>query len=282
MKKITSIKELKLKANEIRQDIIKMLAEAQSGHTAGALGMADVFTALYFNLLNIDPKKPDWKDRDRLILSNGHICAVQYACMAEAGYFKKNELMTFRKINSRLQGHPHNLSLPGIDSTGGPLGQGWSIAIGKALAAKMNKKKHKIFIITSDGEHQEGQTWEAIMFAGNKKLDNIIAIMDYNNIQISGNVSDINEIQPIEKKYKAFGWEVIEIDGHYFEEIIGAVNSARKSTKPTLIIARTIPGKGVSFIQGKYEWHGIAPTKEQAKKALKELEEERKSIKKGK
>lgn len=272
MKKITDLKKLKEKANLIRQDIIKALVKAGSGHSAGPLDMADIFSALYFNILNHNPKKPNWKDRDRLVLSCGHICPVRYVAMAHTGYFPKKELFTLRKLGTRLQGHPHNLSLPGLETTGGPLGQGLSQAIGMALAAKLDKKKYWIYCITSDGEHDEGQTWEAIMFAGNYKLNNLINIIDRNNIQIDGYTESVMPLEPLKNKYEAFNWHVIEIDGHNIEEFIDAVNQAKAIyEKPTVIIAHTIPGKGVDFMEYKYEWHGKPPTPEEAKKALHEL-----------
>ena len=270
--KITNIKRLKEKANLIRQDIIKALVKAGSGHSAGPLDMADIFTALYFNILNHNPKEPNWKDRDRLILSCGHICPVRYVTMAHAGYFPKKEIFTLRKLGTRLQGHPHNLSLPGAENTGGPLGQGISQAIGMALAARLNKQKHWIYCITSDGEHDEGQTWEAILFAGKNKLNNLINILDRNNIQIDGNTEEIMPLEPLRKKYEAFNWHVIEIDGHNIKEFIDAISQAKAIyEKPTVIIAHTIPGKGVDFMEYNYEWHGKPPSPEEAKKALHEL-----------
>ncbi len=272
MKKITEIRKLEEKANEIRQDIIRALAKAGSGHSAGPLDMADIFTALYFNVLNHNPKKPNWKDRDRLVLSCGHICPVRYVTMAHMGYFPRKEIFTLRKLGSRLQGHPHNLSLPGLETTGGPLGQGLSQAIGMALAAKLDKKKYWIYCITSDGEHDEGQTWEAIMFAGKYKLNNLINIIDRNNIQIDGHTEDVMPLEPLKKKYEAFNWHVLEINGHNIQEFMAAVNQAKAIyEKPTVIIAHTIPGKGVNFMEYNYEWHGKPPNPEEARKALHEL-----------
>lgn len=259
-------------ALKIRRKIIEVLENAGSGHSAGPLGMADVFTALYFHILNHDPKKPKWDKRDRVVLSNGHIVPVQYVTMAYAGYFPMSELKTLREINSRLQGHPHRGSLPGIEVTAGPLGNGLGQAAGMALAARMNGEKHRIYCLMSDGEQQEGATWESAMFVGNEKLSNLTAIMDRNNIQIDGNTEEIMPLEPLREKYEAFGWNVIDINGHSFGEIIGAVNEAKAITyQPTLIVAHTIPGKGVSFMEGKFEWHGKPPTKEEAKKALKDL-----------
>lgn len=267
------IKKLELKADEIRQDIIKMLVAAGSGHSAGPLGMADVFTALYFSrVLNLDPKDPWKQDRDRVILSNGHICPVWYTTLAHAGYFPREELMTLRKLNSRLQGHPHYRELPGIENTGGPLGQGMSQAIGHALAARMDGKNWRTYTLLSDGELQEGQNWEAIMFAGKNSLRNLTAIVDRNNIQIDGYTEDIMPLEPLADKFKAFNWSVIEIDGHNFTEIVDALNKAKVIYEnPTVIIAHTIPGKGVSFMENKYEWHGKPPKKDEAEKALAEL-----------
>ncbi len=267
-----TLEKLQIIANDIRQDIIKILVEAGSGHSAGPLGMADVFTALYFQILNIDPENPTWKDRDRVVLSNGHICPVWYATLAAAGYFPKEELLTLRKIDSRLQGHPHFGSLPGVENTGGPLGQGLSQAAGMALAAGMNHQKHHIYCLMSDGEHDEGQTWEAVLFAGKYKIHNLTAIMDRNNIQIDGMTENIMPLEPVKEKYESFGWHVIEIDGHNFEQIIDACNLAKAIVeKPVMIIAHTIPGKGVDFMEYDYLWHGKPPKPDEAKLALKEL-----------
>jgi len=265
-------KILEDQANKIRKKIIETLESAGSGHSAGPLGMADIFTALYFRILNHNPKDPDWVDRDRVVLSNGHIVPVQYAAMAYAGYFPISELKTLRQISSRLQGHPHRGSLPGIEVTGGPLGNGLGQAAGMALAARMDKKKHRIYCLLSDGEHQEGATWEAAMFIGKEKLSNLTGFIDRNNIQIDGYTENVMPLEPLKEKYEAFGWHVLEIDGHNFEQIISAVSEAKAiAYQPTMIIAHTIPGKGVSFMEGKYEWHGKPPTKEQAQKALAEL-----------
>lgn len=273
------IRFLETKANQIRKDIIRALLEAGSGHSAGPLGMADIFTAYYFHILNHNPKKPHWPDRDRLVLSNGHICPVLYATMAHAGYFEVEELKTLRKLGTRLQGHPHRQVLPGVETTSGPLGSGLSQAIGMALAGKLDGKKYRVYCLTSDGEHQEGNTWEAVMFAGKNRLSNLTALVDRNNIQIDGNTEDIMPLEPFKEKYEAFNWHVIEIDGHNFEHIADAVAEARAiHEKPTMIVAHTIPGKGVSFMENDYKWHGIPPTHEQAKQALKELEAEGKRL----
>jgi transketolase len=267
------IKELEKKANDIRIATIESLVKAGSGHTAGPLGMADIFVAMYFHILKHDPKKPDWDDRDILILSNGHICPVLYPAMAYAGYFPKKDLKTLRKLGSPLQGHPHREWLKGIETSSGPLGLGLSQATGMAIADKIDKKEDRyIYCLMSDGEMQEGNTWEAIMLAGNRKLDNLIAIIDRNNIQISGNVEDVMPLEPLDEKFEAFGWHVIEIDGHNFEQINDAVNEAKAITeKPVVIIAYTIPGKGVKEFEKKYEWHGKPPTKEEGEMAVKEL-----------
>ncbi|MDI6734468.1 MAG: transketolase [Patescibacteria group bacterium] len=259
-------------ANKIRELIIEMLLEAGSGHSAGSLGMADIFSAFYFHILSHDPKNPDWVDRDRLVLSNGHICPVRYAAMALAGYFPVEELMTLRKIGSRLQGHPYRLALPGLETTSGPLGSGLSQAIGIALAARLDQKKFRIYCVTSDGEHDEGNTWEAVMFAGKHKLSNLTEIIDRNNIQIDGFTEDVMPLEPLREKYEAFRWHVLEVDGHNIEEFVDAVNEARAIyEKPTAIIAHTIPGKGVSFMEQDFNWHGRSPNKEEAKRALDEI-----------
>jgi transketolase len=267
-----TIEELQHTANNIRRDIIKMLATAGSGHSAGPLGMADVFTALYFKILNHNPKKPDWEERDRLILSNGHICPVLYASLAQAGYFPVSKLKTLRKIGSPLQGHPERERLAGVETTSGPLGCGLAQAAGYAYVARMDNRRFRVFCITSDGEHDEGNHWEAVAFAGKYKLSNLTMFVDRNKIQLSGFTEDIMPLEPLVDKYKAFNWNVIEIDGHNFEEIISAVDKARAVyEQPTVIIAHTIPGKGVSFMEGKFEWHGKAPNRQEAKEALKEL-----------
>jgi transketolase len=237
-----------------------MLAQAGSGHSGGSLGMADIFTAFYFHILNHNPKKPDWDGRDRLILSNGHICPVLYATMAHAGYFPRAELATLRKLNSRLQGHPHRGALPGIETTSGPLGCGLSQAIGMALAAKLENKKHQIYCLMSDGEHDEGSMWESIMYAGKERLSNITGVIDRNYIQIDGNTEDVMPLESFKQKYEAFNWNVIEVNGHDFTQIISAVEEAKAIyEKPTVIIAHTIPGKGVSYMEHDYRWHGNPP-----------------------
>ncbi|NQV00727.1 MAG: transketolase [Parcubacteria group bacterium] len=267
-------KELEKQANNIRKDLVEMLTEAKSGHSAGSLGMVDVFTALYFgDIVKYDPKKPGWKERDRVVLSNAHICPAWYATMANAGYFPVKELKTLRKLGSRLQGHPDRLKLPYIETSGGSLGQGLSIACGMAYSFfKLDCKKNWVWCLTSDGEHDEGQMWEAAMFAGKNKLFNLTQIMDRNNIQIDGYTEDVMPLEPLKDKYEAFGWHVMDVDGHNMEEIIDACNKSKAIfEKPSLIIAHTIPGKGVDFIEWKYSWHGKAPCAEECKKALDEL-----------
>lgn len=266
------IKGLEQKANNVRVSILEMLAEAKSGHTAGPLGMTDIFTALYFYILKHDAKNPDWDERDRLILSNGHITPVRYATMAHTGYFPIEELKTLRKFGSRLQGHPEREKLPGLETTSGPLGSGLSQAAGIALGLRMDGKANRVYCCMSDGELDEGNSWEAIMFAGNQKLANLTAIIDRNNIQIDGNTEDIMPLEPLADKWRAFNWNVIEIDGHNFTEIVDAVEQAKQTlNKPTVIIAHTIPGKGVPEIEGDYLWHGKPPTGEQAEKWIKNL-----------
>jgi transketolase len=280
MKEYTVL-QLEKKANEIRQDIIKLLVKAGSGHTAGPLGMADIFTALYFKVLKHNPKNPTWKDRDRLILSNGHICPVRYAAMAHAGYFPKSRLGTFRSINSKLEGHPSFKKIPALETSSGPLGEGLSQACGFALAAKMDNANYHIWCLLSDGEHQEGMTWEAAMLAAKYRLNNLTAIIDRNNIQIDGFTEDVMPLEPLREKYEAFGWHVIDMNGHDIQEIISTLEEAKAITeKPVCIIAHTIPGKGVSFMEKDYKWHGVPPgtnipgeppMEQQAKIALREL-----------
>lgn len=265
-------KELELKANDIRQSIIDMLEDAGSGHTAGPLDMADIFTTFYFHILNHDPKKPDWAERDRLFLSNGHIVPVRYATMAHAGYFPLAELSTLRKFGSRLQGHPEREKLPGMENTSGPLGSGLSQASGYAYAARMDGKKFRTYCFMSDGELNEGNSWEAIMFAGKNKLSNLAAVIDRNNIQIDGMTENVMPLEPLADKWRAFNWHVLEINGHSMHEIVDAVEQAKAiAEKPTVIIAHTIAGKGIKEIEGDYEWHGKPPSKDEEQKWLKEL-----------
>ncbi len=268
-------RELEIKANDIRESIIAMLLEAGSGHTAGPLGMADVFTALYFELLRHKPEDPTWKDRDRLVLSNGHINPVLYAAMAHAGYFPLDELMTLRKFGSRLQGHPHREWLPMLENSSGPLGSGLSQAVGMAIADRMDfgiTSSKYMYCLLGDGELNEGNNWEAVMLAGKEKLRNLIAIVDRNNIQIDGYTEDVMPLDSLIAKWEAFNWHVQEIDGNNMHAIIDAVNKAKSVfEKPSVIIARTIPGKGVREFERKFEWHGKAPNKEEANMALDEL-----------
>jgi transketolase len=268
-----TVVQLEEEANRIREDIIKMLVHAGSGHSAGPLGLADVFTALYFNILKHDPEKPDWDERDILVLSNGHCVPVRYVAMAHAGYFPKEELMTLRQYSSRLQGHPERLRLPGLETTSGPLGSGLSQAAGMALALKMEKASHRwVYCVTSDGEHDEGNFWEGMMFAAKNKLNNLIAIVDRNNIQIDGTTEKVMPLEDLRGKWESFGWHVQEIDGHNIESVIDACSMARAITDgPSVIIAHTIPGKGVPFMEYDYTWHGKAPNAQEAKEALKKL-----------
>ncbi len=267
------IDRLQTIANDIREDIIRMLEHAGSGHSAGPLGLADIFTALYFDILKHDPKKPDWDERDILILSNGHCVPVRYATMAHAGYFDRKELMTLRQFGSRLQGHPERLMLPGLENTSGPLGCGLSQACGMALGLRMDKQNHRwVYVVMSDGEQDEGNTWEAAMLAGKYKLSNIIAITDRNNIQIDGPTETIMPLEDLHAKWEAFGWHVLEIDGNDIEAVIDACAMARAIVeKPVMIIAHTVPGMGVDFMEYDFHWHGAPPDHEEAIKALHEL-----------
>jgi transketolase len=272
-------KSLMLTANTIRQDIVRMLTEAKSGHPAGSLGLVDIFTALYFGVLRHDAKKPDWPDRDRFVLSNGHVCPVLYAALANAGYFPREKLMTLRKLGSPLQGHPHRGSVPGIENSSGPLGQGISMAVGMAIVSKREGRNWRVYSVMGDGEMNEGQVWEALLLAAKYKLSNLTAIIDRNNIQIDGTSDDVLPLEPLAAKLSSFGWNVLEIDGNDMGAILRALDVARKNfEKPTAIIAKTVPGKGVSFMEGKFEWHGKTPNAEQAAQALKELEEARRKL----
>lgn len=254
------LKELELKANEARELLIGMLTEAKSGHTAGPLGMADIFTAFYFHILNHDPKNPNWEERDRLILSNGHIVPIRYVSMAQAGYFSIDELKTLRKFGTRLQGHPEREKLPGVETTSGPLGSGLGQAAGMAYGLRMDGKKNRIYCIMGDGELNAGNIWESVMFAGKYKLSNLTGIIDRNNIQIDGMTEDIMPLEPLREKFEAFNWHVIDVDGHNIRDFINAVNEAKAIyEKPTMIIAHTIAGKGISEIEFDYRWHGIPP-----------------------
>jgi transketolase len=261
-------------ANTIREDIIRMLEHAGSGHSAGPLGLSDIFAALYFDILKHDPKNPDWPERDWLVLSNGHTVPVRYATMARAGYFPVEELMTLRQLGSRLQGHPERVRIPGMETTSGPLGSGLSQAAGMAYVMQYidPSPQQWVYVVMGDGELDEGNIWEAAMFAGKNKLHNLIGIVDRNNIQIDGNTEEIMPLEDLKGKWESFGWHVQEIDGHNIESIIDACSMARAIVeKPSVIIAHTIPGKGVPFMEYDYHWHGTPPNSDQAKEALKRL-----------
>lgn len=273
MKQKYSLNELEQLAELMREDIIKMLERAGSGHSAGSMGLVDIFTALYFDVLKHDPKNPGWEERDVLILSNGHCVPAQYAALAHAGYFDTKELMTLRKLGTRLQGHPERSKLPGLETTSGPLGSGLSQACGMALAMRMDKQVHRwVYVIMGDGELDEGNVWEAAMLAGKERLSNLVGIIDRNNIQIDGPTEVVMPLEDLKGKWESFGWHVLEIDGNNIEAIIDACAMARAIVeKPVMIIAHTIPGKGVDFMEYDFRWHGVPPNQEQAKKALHEL-----------
>lgn len=268
-----STQELEEIAIDVRKSIIKMLEHAGSGHSAGPLGLADIFTALYFDVLKHNPKQPDWDKRDIFLLSNGHCVPVQYAAMAHAGYFDKKELMTLRQLGSRLQGHPERTALPGLENTSGPLGCGLSQACGMSLAMRMDEDTHRwIYVVMGDGEINEGNVWEAAMLANKYNLSNITAIIDRNNIQIDGPTEDVMPLEDLRAKWEAFGWYVISIDGNSIEAVIDALRMSKAIVeKPVMIIAHTVPGKGVDFMEYDYHWHGAPPNHEQAKEALKDL-----------
>ena len=269
----SDISALCRQANEIRKDIIRMLTEAGSGHPGGSLSATDILTALYFKVLHRDPKNPKWPDRDRVILSKGHGAPALYAALAHAGYFPIKDLMTLRKLDSPLQGHPDMRRLPGLEASTGSLGQGLSIGVGTALAGRLDKKGYYSYVILSDGETNEGQTWEAASFAAHHGLDHLIAIMDYNKFQLDDAVKSIIDMEPVVDKWKAFNWQVFEIDGHDMKLIVDTLEQAKKvSGKPIIIVAHTIKGKGISFMENNNHYHGVAPTKEEAERALKELE----------
>lgn len=263
---------LKDKAREIRAHIIRMTAAAGSGHPGGSLSAADIVTTLYFHVMRIDPENPSWPDRDRFVLSKGHAAPVLYAALAERGFFPVEELLTLRRLGSRLQGHPDMKSLPGVEMSTGSLGQGLSVGNGMALAAKLDGRDYRVFVLLGDGEIQEGMVWEAAMAAAHYRLDNVTAFLDHNGLQIDGPVAEVMSVEPVADKWKAFGWHVQVIDGHDLEQIIAAVETARQVRgKPQMIIAETCKGKGVSFMENQVDWHGTAPKTEEAEKALAEL-----------
>ncbi|MDD5014595.1 MAG: transketolase [Atribacterota bacterium] len=266
------IEDLKIKANEIRIEIIKMIYKAQSGHPGGALSATDIVTSLYFYLMNVNTKKPDWINRDRFILSKGHACPVLYAALAARGFYQKSLCDTLRCIDSKLQGHPDMKKLSGLDATTGALGEGLSIGVGMAIVGKMDKKDYYIYVLIGDGESQEGQIWEAAMSAAKYKLDNLIVFTDYNRLQVDGFVKDVMSIDPLKEKWEAFGWQVQEIDGNNIADIISAVENAKTiRNKPHMIICYTIKGKGVSFMENQPDWHAGSPNIEELKKALQDL-----------
>lgn len=265
--------ELKKTANEVRKGIIKSTHAAKSGHPGGSLSAADVFTYLYFVELNVDPKNPKGENRDRFVLSKGHVAPGYYSTLAERGFFPKEDLLTLRHVGSYLQGHPDMKKIPGVDMSSGSLGQGISAAVGMALAAKLQNKDYRTYTLLGDGEIQEGQVWEAAMFAGSRKLDNLVVIVDNNGLQIDGPIDEVNSPYPIGAKFEAFNFNVVEIDGHDFDQIADAFKQAKECKgKPTAIIMKTIKGKGVSFMENQVSWHGSAPNDEQCKQALEELE----------
>jgi transketolase len=273
------LKELREQANLCRQGIIRSLLAAGSGHSAGSLDMADIFTAFYQQILRHDPKHPEWPERDRLLLSCGHITPVRYSAMAYAGYFPVDELLTLRKFGSRLQGHPERTRLTALETTSGPLGEGLAQGTGMALGAKMDGKDYRVYVVTSDAEHQCGLHWEAVLTAAKFKLDNLICVIDRNFIQIDGSTEDIMPLEPLADKYRSFNWEVFQCNGNDIAEFIATVERAKAvKGKPSVIIALTTPGKGVSYMEGDYTWHGKPPNKEQADNALRELEAERERI----
>ncbi len=267
-----TLEKLQSKARTIRRHIVEMVAEAGSGHPGGSLSSADIVTALYFHVMNVDPQNPKWPERDRFVLSKGHAAPVLYAALAERGFFSKEELLKLRKTGSMLQGHPDMKVTPGLDMTTGSLGQGLSAANGMALAGKLDNKDYRVYVLMGDGEIQEGQIWEAAMTAAHYKLDNLTAFVDYNGLQIDGPVTKVMSPESIQEKFKAFGWNVIDIDGHDMVQILEAIEEAKTvKGKPTVIVAKTVKGKGVPFMENQVDWHGKAPTLEQAKEALETL-----------
>lgn len=270
--KLENIQELEKMAKEIRKGILEEVYTAQSGHPGGSLSIADILTVLYFNQLKIDEKNPEWSERDRCILSKGHCSPALYSCLAHRGFFPVEDLKTFRNINSYLQGHPDMKKIPGVDMTTGSLGQGLSAAVGMAISGKMDKKDYKVYCILGDGEIEEGQIWEAAMSANKYKLDNLCVIVDNNNLQIDGTIEEVMSPYPIDEKFRSFGFEIIKIDGHNIQEIIDAFEVAKNiKDKPVCIIAKTVKGKGISFMENQVGWHGKAPNEEQYKLAVEEL-----------
>ena len=272
--KLTKVEELEKMAKQVRKGIIEAVYSNQSGHPGGSLSVADILTVLYFKEMNIDEKNPNWKGRDRLVLSKGHCSPALYSCLANRGFFPVEDLKTFRNINSYLQGHPDKNKVPGVDMTTGSLGQGLSVANGMAIAGKMDGKNYRVYCILGDGEIEEGQIWEAAMAANKYQLDNLCVIVDNNNLQIDGTIEEVMSSYPIDEKFRSFGFEIIKIDGHDITEIIKAFDVAKNvKGKPTCIIAKTIKGKGISFMENQVGWHGKAPNEEQYIQALQELEE---------
>ncbi|MEM2116688.1 MAG: transketolase [Thermoplasmata archaeon] len=277
----TEIKEITIKAYEIRKLALKMIYNAQSGHPGGSLSSAEILASLYFKVLRLDPKNPNWEDRDRFILSKGHASAAYYAALALRGFFPLEELFEFRKINSRLQGHP-TVHVPGVDMTTGSLGQGLSNAIGMAIAGKLDEKDYTVYVLIGDGEMDEGIVWEAVLNAPHRKLDNLIVILDRNKYQLDGATESILKLEPIEDKFRAFNWEVFTVDGHDVEQILRAIGMAKeKNGKPKIIVANTVKGKGVSFMENTHEFHGKAPNKDQFERAISELETMERKIMEG-
>jgi len=274
-----TLKDLQAHANLVRQGIIRSLLAAGSGHSAGSLDMADIFTALYRHVMRNDAHRPDWEDRDRLLLSCGHIAPVRYSAMADAGYIEDDELLTLRKFGTRLQGHPERVRLPALETTSGPLGEGLAQGTGMALAAKMDGKSWRVYVVTSDAEHQCGLHWEAVMTAAKFELDNLMCIVDRNFIQIDGSTEDVMPLEPFADKYRSFNWEVFECDGNDMANFLATVERAKQvKGRPSVIVARTVPGKGVSFMEGDYTWHGKPPNKDQAEQALRELQAAREKL----
>ncbi|MFH1586485.1 MAG: transketolase [Candidatus Diapherotrites archaeon] len=271
--KLKTSKELEEKAKEIRREIIKMLSASGSGHPGGSLSATDIMVALFYHEMNYNPTEPLWPDRDRFVLSKGHCCPALYAILADLGYFPKEKLKTLRKLGSPLQGHPSYTHLNAVESSTGPLGQGLSVGNGIALAGKLDKKDFHVYVMLGDGEMQEGNVWEAMMTSSHYKIDNLTAIVDYNNLQIDGKVSEVKGVMPLKDKFKSFGWEVFEVNGHKMKDILKVLEKARKKKgKPSVVIAKTVKGKGVSFMENVVDFHGVTPNEEETKKALKELE----------